>query len=601
MITNPETPQRRSLGRIIRAFAPYYGDQWKALSAGLLCILVGSLLTLATPWPLTLILDSVVLHLPMPGEFGVVSKWSGGDPTLLLGILVLAFFSLRILDHALSSLKRIWFLRAGERFASEIRTSVYERLQRLSPSFHGSSRSGDLVYRLTSDVSALKGIFIEVPHQFLYRLISMTAHLGLMLVLEWRLALIAFALLPILYMLQFQVGKRVRKLARRKKEKESDVSALVLESLTAMTLVQAYGREESQAKRFESENRLSLASDIAGSRLYKGSKRTVEILLAVGTASVLYFGGLLAMGEAIRPGILVLFVTYLGRLHRPIKKIAHIILDLEKGLVSANRVLDILESRSIMQDHPKAVSAPTLQGEVTFRNVTFGYEEGAPVLRNITFTIPAGATVALLGQSGAGKSTLASLLMRLHDPWQGQILFDGQDIRSFTRESLRAQMSILLQDSPYLPGTIFENIAWGQPGASLQQVIQAAKLAQAHEFITRLPEGYETQVGESGRTLSGGQGRRLGLARALVRNAPLIILDEPADALDESTASRIQIATEQLTRGRTTFIIAHRSSSISKADRVLLLAEGRLIANGPRVDVKETSREYRELHTEDCS
>ncbi|MCG8603938.1 ABC transporter ATP-binding protein/permease, partial [bacterium] len=380
-----------------------------------------------------------------------------------------------------------------------------------------------------------------------------------------------------------------------KREKESDVTSLVSENVTAMALVQAYGREDLQIQRFRQENQQSLESGIEALKLTKVFKRFSDILAAIGTGCVVYYGGKLAMEGTILPGTVVLFVAYLGNMYRPLEKLAELILSIAKAQVAGDRLLEIIDSKLIMEDHPKAVSAPPFRSHIEFRNVSFSYQRGLEVLTNLNFIIQPGETIALVGHSGAGKSTLISLLLRFYDPSRGQILIDGYDIRDFKLTSVRNQVTVLMQEAKLFNKTVRENIEFGKIGATEEDIIQAAKLAQAHDFIVEMPDGYDTVISEGGDNLSGGQKQRINIARAIIRNTPIVILDEPATALDAKAETDIREALAELTKNKTTFIIAHRFSTISNADRIIVLEKGRLGGFDTHERLLESNAGYREL------
>jgi ATP-binding cassette subfamily B protein len=363
-----------------------------------------------------------------------------------------------------------------------------------------------------------------------------------------------------------------------------------------MALVQAYGREDLQQARFASENRHSLTFELTALRLVQTFKRCSDLLIGLGTGAVVYYGGSLAFDSTILPGTLVLFVAYLKNLYKPVEKFADMLLEVATAQVAGTRLLELVECDMVMQDAPDAIPAPQLTGRVEFREVSFGYQKDIDVLQNLSFVVEAGEQVALVGPSGAGKSTLLSLLLRFYDPQQGQILIDGYDIRAFTLKSLRDQITVVMQEARLFNQTVRENIGFGKIAATEAEIEQAAKLAEAHEFIMQMPDGYETVMAEGGDNLSGGQKQRLNLARAVIRDTPLLVLDEPTTALDAQAEAHINAALRELTRDKTTFIIAHKFSTVAHADKILLLEAGKPAVYGTHEALMRTSAEYRELH-----
>jgi ATP-binding cassette, subfamily B, bacterial len=593
----------RTLLRLYKVFGRHYKKHWQLAVVAYAGLLLTILSALCSPWPLKLILDHVVLGNPLPEKVAFLSRWlspttEGGENNLelmLLG-LVLAFILFQVFDSLFSYLHRVGMLSIGEMLVTDIREHVFAHLQRLSLSFHESARSGDLLYRLTADIHDIKVLLVQVPQQFVYRLTLIVSHVGLMLLLEWRLALVAVGMIPILSYFQWRIGSDVRSATQSKKSKESDVTSLITENATAMALVQAYGREDLQQARFTAENRHSLTFELSALRLTQTFKRCSDLLMGLGTGAVVYYGGSLAFDGTILPGTLVLFVAYLKNLYKPVEKFADMLLEVATAQVAGARLLEVAECDMVMQDAPDAMPAPQVKGRVEFRQVSFGYQQDSDVLQQLSFVVEAGEMVALVGLSGAGKSTLLSLLLRFYDPHQGHILIDGHDIRTFTIKSLRDQMTVVMQEARLFNQTVRENIGFGKSTATAADIVQAAKLAQAHDFIMQMPDGYDTVMAEGGDNLSGGQKQRLNLARAIIRDTPILILDEPTTALDAQTETHINAALRQLTHGKTTFIIAHKFSTITHADKILMLEAGKPAAYGTHEALMRTSTGYRELY-----
>ncbi|MGH7494286.1 MAG: ABC transporter ATP-binding protein [bacterium] len=585
-----------TLVRLYRVFGRHYKKHWKLFARVYSGLLLTILMALVIPWPLKLILDYVILQNPLPERAAFVTQWLGTDPLVPLAALALAFLLLRIFESFANSVHKVGLLSAGEMIATDIRERVFIHLQRLSLSFQASARSGDLIYRLTSDIDDTKTILVQLPDNFIYRLVMVFSHVSLMVVLEWRLALLAFSIIPILYFVNRRIGSDVKEATAKKRSKETEVSSIIAENVTAMALVQAYGREDLQQARFASENRESLHSEIEARRLAKLFKRISDNLAALGTCAVVGYGGLLALDGLLLPGTLVLFVAYLRNLYRPIEKFAEMILDVAKAQVAGERLLELVECDMVIQDAPNASPAPPFSGRVEFREVSFGYHPGVEVLKNLCFVAEPGETIALVGHSGAGKSTLISLLLRFYDPQKGQILIDGRDLRQIVLKSLRDQVTILMQEAKLFNKTVRENIGFGKAEATEEEIIRAATLALAHDFIMQMPDGYDTVIEEGGENLSGGQKQRLNIARAIIRNTPILILDEPATALDAKSEANIHAALDELTHRKTTFIIAHKFSTIANASKILMLEDGQLAAHGTHEELLRTSREYRELY-----
>ncbi|HEY3216866.1 MAG TPA: ABC transporter transmembrane domain-containing protein [Candidatus Eisenbacteria bacterium] len=600
------TPQSEALPRIevltvartYRAFGRYYRPYVPALVLSQIGLLVTVAMALLTPWPLKLILDHVVLRTPFPARAAFLSRWSA-EPLTLLAVLAGAFVALRLIDSLAQFVHKVGLLSAGERILADIRERLFAHLQRLSLSFHESRGSGDLVVRVLSDMSHLKTILLDVPEIVMQRALMIVSHVGLMLFLNWRLALIAFAVIPVLYLLNRRIGVRVRQASRTKRVKEGHLATLAWEQVTSMALVQAYGREDLRQERFAIQNRESLKSGLKAMRLSKTFKRTSDIVIAVGTCSVVYLGGRLALDHAILPGTLVLFVAYLRNLYDPINKFTEMMLDIAGAQASAERLLDIVEHEPLVRDAPHAVVLPPVTGRIEFDAVGFGYRAGVEVLRDVSFAVEPGETVALVGRNGAGKSTLIRLLLRFYDPQRGAVKIDGRDLKGVTLESLRRSVTIVMQDAKLLQKTVRETIAFGKPDATEEEIVRAARLAQAHEFILRMPQGYDTLIEEGGDNLSGGERQRLNIARGIIRDTRIVVLDEPSTALDARADAKLHQALAALTRGKTVILIAHARATFAGADRIVVLEGGRVAAVGTHPQLLRESAEYRALCSEE--
>lgn len=584
------------LKRAFKVFSPHYKTNWKLLTASILSLLLTSFLSLITPWALTMILDHVVLKQPLPEKFALIEQWFGSAPHSLLAVFSAAFVIISTVDSIISYLQKVGFLIVGVNMSAEIRERIFKHLQKLSLSFHEFFRSGDLVYRLTSDLRELPMLLIGVPIGFVGRIVIISIHMIAMLSMEWRLALIAFAVMPILAYYNRRTGSGMHKATKQKRSREGNVTSLISENVTAMALVQAYGREDLQQARFQAENRQSLQSGLEAMKLSKIFKRVTDILTALGTAGVVYYGGILALDAAMSVGTVVLFATYLRKLYSPLDKFAEMFLDIAKAQVSAERILELVEYDNVVEDAPGAKPAGPLQGRIEFRNVSFAYAPGAEVLQGLSLNVNPGEKIAIIGHSGAGKSTFVNLLLRFYEPQNGEILFDGRPANTLTIKSLRDQMTVVMQDARLFNKTVRDNLAFGRANATEAELVQAATLAQAHEFIMEMPSGYDSMISEGGDNLSGGQKQRLNIARAIVRNTPIMILDEPATALDARTEAKIHEALESLMKGKTVFIIAHKFSTIANADKILVLEKGRSAAFGTPQELMRTSSVYRELY-----
>jgi ATP-binding cassette subfamily B protein len=588
----------KGLVKTYKVFGRHYKKYWKVLTVAYLSLFVTIGVAVLAPWPLKLILDHLILKRPLQETFAFLNPLFSGSPKLLLFLLAISIVIIALLETIFSYINKFWVSSTGVRIVADIRERAFVHLQRLSLSFHESAKSGNLIYLLTSDVKIMKSILIDFPQDFTHRFVSLGAYVVLMVVLDWRLSFIALSTAPLMYLFTKYFGAGIKKAARKQRKTAGELSSIIIENLSAIALVQAYGREETERARFRAEAREGLEASLYSLRLGRTYSRIGDFLVTLSTAGVLYFGGRYAFGGDILPGTLVVFVAYMRDVYGTLGQFSGLFINLAKSQVSSERLLELVENDTVVQDDPRTggVPAPPFRGRIEFKNVSFAYKKGHDVLKKLNFAVEPGETVALVGHSGAGKSTLISLLLRFYDPQQGQILIDGQDIRKFTLKSLRDQMTILLQDAKLFRQSVRENIAFGKIGATEEEIVEAARLAEAHEFIMQMPQDYDTLMYEGGDNLSGGQKQRINIARAIIRNTPILMLDEPSTGLDARAEAKINAAIHRLTRGKTAFIIAHRFSTIARADKILLLEEGQLAHQGTHAELMSTSPQYRELY-----
>ncbi len=586
----------KGLWRIFKTFGRHYKKYAKILAIAGVFLLITIGVNALSPWPLKLILDYVILQLPLPEEFAFMNAWFAERPKLLLFILAFSMLVITCLDAIFSYFAKFWMSSTGDRINADIRERVFAHLGRLSLSFHDTARTGNLIYLLTSDVKQMKDILVDLPQELVSRVVTILVYSGLLLWLDWRVGLLALATLPVVYWFSKVYGVDLRGTVRQRRTREGEIASFISENVHAMAVVQAYGREDSVRERFQQENKASLGAALEGLRIRRTYSRLTDIIMLLGTCAILYLGGRLAMTREILPGTLLVVLAYVREIYDALNKFTRLYLNLITAQVSGERLLELVESDMVMADDPGAAPAPPLRGQIEFRNVTFAYKPGQEVLKNVNFAVAPGETVALVGHSGAGKTTLISLLMRFYDPQHGQILIDGQDIRSFTRQSLRAQLTILLQEAKLFRRSVLENLAFGRPEATDQEILEAARQAEAHEFIMGMPHDYDTMIYEGGDNLSGGQKQRLNIARALLRDTPILILDEPATGLDARAEAAVHQALRRLMTGRTTFIVAHKIATIAHADKILLLEEGQIAHAGTHEELLRTSARYREFY-----
>jgi ATP-binding cassette subfamily B protein len=588
----------KSTNQWLPHFLPLLRPFRKQLWWAVLAMVLDASLTVFRPWPLKVVIDRVLSHRPTRVPF--LSVWL--DNTTLSRMHILYGACAATLLIALSTgLLTYWYTRSlgivGQRFVFDLRCRLFAHMQRLSLRFHDTQRRGDLITRLTSDIQAIQdlisnGLIILGSNAFL--LIGM---LVLMFWLNWQFAFVALAVAPLLFWTVFRYTHRIKVAAREARVSTGLLASLAQETLASIRIVQGLAQEEQQNDRFQTQSESSLRSYLEGVRYQARVAPLVDVFAAAGLALVMWFGATHVMQGHLTTGDMVVFFAYVTNLYSPMKALARLSYVTSKASVAAERIADVLRVRSEVTDRQGAREVSQLKGEIEFRDVSFEYQSGQPVLSRINLHIAPGEKVAIVGATGAGKSTLISLIPRLYDPSSGAVSIDGQDIRNYSVQSLRAQISLVLQDSLLFSGTIRENIAFGRPDSSDEEIVAAAVVANAAEFIDLLPDGYETLVAEGGTTLSGGQKQRIAIARAILRGSPILILDEPTSGLDAASERTVIDALERAAQGRTTLLIAHRLTTVRLADRIIVLDKGRIVEAGPHQELLSLRGKYAHLYS----
>lgn len=516
-------------------------------------------------------------------------------PTVVLvaGAAIVLFASMRGL---FAFLQAYWAERNSQTVAFEIRNELFDKIQRLSFSYHDQNQTGQLMIRATDDIEKVRLFIGQGLVQLAGAAILLVATLSLLLTTNWQLALVSMPILPAALIIFMIFGIVSQPLFAKVQARISDLNTVLQENLAGIKVVKAFAREEMQQAKFHTAAGNLLSQTMTVSRVFSFLFPVVLLVANLGQASVLYFGGKQIVNASLTLGEYQEFSLYLIYLFLPLAQFGIIITQLGQASASAARIFEILDATSDVRDKPDAATLPVVSGRVTFDNVTFKYPGGGdPVLSEVSFTVEPGQCVALLGATGSGKTTIINLLPRFYDPSSGSIIIDGHDLRSITLDSLRSQIGIVLQETTLFSSTIRENIAFGRPSATLAEVQAAARAAAADDFIDAMPEGYDTPVGERGSTLSGGQKQRIAIARALLLNPRLLILDDATSSVDLQTESRIQEALDHLMRGRTSFVIAQRISTVINADLILVLDRGKIVASGRHFDLLENNGLYAEI------
>jgi ATP-binding cassette, subfamily B, bacterial len=584
-----------SMRLIVTRFAPQIRRQRWLLSGSFVALLLETGLRLLDPWPLKFIFDELILK-GFDTSTSSIALLRNTAPITFLSAVAIAIVVIAILRAFFAYLSTVGMALAASHVMTEIRDQLYCHLQRMSIGFHTHNKSGDLIARVTQDVDLLKNAAITALLPLLTNVFTLVGMLAVMLWMNWQMGLIALTVLPLFVIIAARVSQKIRRVARQQRQLEGDMTATVAESMNAVKVVQALSLQGMLERIFSEQNHRSHKDGAKTKTLSAELERIVEVLVAIATALILWLGVQMILTNKVTPGDLLVFTSYLKVAFKPMRQLAKYTGQIAKAAASGERILQLLDTEPEIGDPVGAKIAPKLRGEVNFDRVDFGYSPETAVLRRLSFAVTAGEKVALVGPSGGGKSSLVSLLLRFYDPIDGRIEFDGHDLREYQLESIRQQISIVLQDSVLFATTVRENIAYGELGASESAVIAAAKLANAHEFIMAMPQGYDTILGERGATLSGGQRQRIAIARAAIRQAPIVILDEPTTGLDQENEQAVTDALDRLTAGRTTFWITHNLQAARHADRILYIEQGRLMEQGNHAELIHHKGRYAAMY-----
>jgi ATP-binding cassette, subfamily B, bacterial len=561
--------------RLLQEARPY----WRHLVGLFILNLLSAPLALLTPLPLMIAVDSVIGSQPVSSILASFLPSAHSKTTLVVfcALLVVAVAFLSHLQAMASSLLRTY---TGEKLVLAFRAKLFRHAQRLSLSYHDSKGSTDSTYRIQYDAPAIEWILIDGISPFITAAFTLCGMIFVAVHIDWQLALVSLAIAPVLGLITRAYSGRLRSEWNKAYELQSSAMSIVQEVLAAVRIVKAFGQEEREQQRFLHHSRESAWARIRIAFAEGGLGLLIGLTIATGTAMVLLIGTRHVQSGILTLGGLLLIMTYILQLFGPLEMLSSMAAHIQGSLASAHRAFFLLDQTPDVVQRPHAVAVQRSSGAIVFDGVSFGYDKNRPVLSNISFEIASGSRVGIAGVTGAGKSTLMNLLTRFYDPTSGRILLDGIDLRDYQLTDLRNQFGIVLQEPVLFSTTIGENIAYARPDASEEEIISAAKAANAHDFVMRLPEGYDTRVGERGMCLSGGERQRISLARAFLKDTPILILDEPTSAVDSQTEALIMEALERLMIGRTTFIIAHRLSTIQSADKILILQNGTVDAMG---------------------
>lgn len=581
-----------SLIHIFKYFSAYIGKQKTIIALSTLALFAQVGFRLLEPWPIKYIFDYLLLN-DLSKENTITGYFKNFDNNSVLIILCVSLIIFTALRSIANYYSTIGFAVVGNRVMVKIRERLFDHLQKLSLRFHDKSKSGDLTLRLISDVGILRDVTVTAVLPFIGNILIITGILSVMLFMHWKLTLVSIMLLPFFWLRTKTLSRRLHNVSRDQRRREGAMAATAAESINAIKTVQALFLHNKFLNIFSTQSQKGFKDSVKAKKIEANLGRSVDIIVAASTAIVLWYGVRLVFLHEITPGDILVFVTYLKAAFKPIRDTVKYTGRLSRAVASGERVLDVLEVSPDIVDTPDSIEAPDFKGNIKFDKVSFSYSDKVDTIKNISFKINPGQFIALVGPSGNGKSTILSLLMRLYDPNQGTVCVDGEDIRKYKIDSLRSQITVLLQDNILFAESIKDNISGGLKYVCHEQIVNAATLANAHEFISTMPNGYDTIVGERGTTLSNGQRQRIAIARAILRDTPILILDEPTASLDENNEAKVIQAIEHLRKNRTTILVTHKLKQALKADQIFYIKDGEILDCGNHNSMVVSCNDYK--------
>jgi ATP-binding cassette subfamily B protein len=579
-----------------RSIVDFLWPHWKALTLALLAVVGGSGADLAQPWPLKIVLDYLLQSKKPPTWMAVPLRWIGPDKLAVLNFAVLAVAVIAIVGAISSYLENYLTTSVGQSVMHDLRRTLYHHIHRLSLAEHDEKRTGDLIGRVTTDIEAIQAFITTALLGILSSVLTLVGIIGIMVYKNWRFTLISLAIAPVLFLVVYMFTRRIKKASRAVRKKESELLSIVQEVFSSIRVVKAFAREDYEERRFERQSLENVETALLARNLKGTLSPIVDILVAIGTCLMLGYGARLVLAGQLTPGDLVVFLLYLAMMYKPMRDLSKMTDTVSKAEVGFDRIREVLDTESGMRDLPGARRAGRFKGKIEFDKVSFGYNPDQLILKDMSFEIEPGQVAAFVGPTGGGKTTLISLVARFYDPLSGEVRIDGTNIRNYTMKSLRQQISFVLQETLLFRAPVWQNIAYGRPEANREEIIRAAKLANAHEFIDEMPEGYDTMVGERGVTLSGGQRQRIAIARAVIRNTPILVLDEPTSGLDAVSEQAVFEALDRLMKDKTSIVIAHHLATIRRADIIFVVKDNTLVERGTHAELLAAGGLYSELY-----
>jgi len=563
----------------------------------LLAMLVEAATGLAGPWPLKIVIDYAVGHQPAPHWLaGLLGPGLATDGAAVAAAAAIALVLLAVLGGIASYVDSYYTESVGQWVANDLRMRLFNHAERLSFNYFDTHQTGLLLSTITDDVATVQDFVSSSTLSILVDLLTIVGMLGLMFWLNWDFTLIVVAVTPVLLLFVARFRRAVKRATHEVRRRESDIVDVLQTGLESVRTVQAFGAQDIEAARLSDVSRATVKAALGARRVKSLLSPIVAVVVSLCTAMVLWRGAALILAGTMTVGSLTVFLAYLAKFFKPVQDLAKMTNAVAATNVGLERIRAILDIGASIPEHPDAREPEPFKGAITFEHVAFSYKPEAPVLADVSFSIAPGQFVGLVGMTGSGKSTIVSLIPRFYDPTAGRILIDGADLRAYTLDGIRRQIGFVLQDTVLFRGTVRDNIAYGRPDATEEQIIAAARLANADEFIVRMPRGYDTMIGERGVTLSGGQRQRIGIARALIRDAPILIMDEPTAALDTESEKLVMEGLDRLMRGRTVLTITHRLNTIRGADTIIVLHGGIVAEQGTHDELLARSGIYAELY-----
>lgn len=569
---------------------------WRSLSLALVAVVGETVTDLLEPWPLKIVFDHVLGSKKLPSWLESVVAPFGQNKVAILQFAALAVIAIAAVGAISTYFEKYLTTSVGQWVMHDLRRTLYHHIQRLSLTYHDHRKTGDLISTVTSDIDAIQSFVSSVLLGMIVNTLTLAGMLAIMFYLNWRFTLIALSVAPVLFLVVYSFTRRIKLASRAVRKKEGEVVSVVEEVLSSIRVVKAFSREDYEQERFERQSLESVETALRARSLKAKLAPIVEVMVAIGTSLVLWYGVHLVLTGVMTAGSLLVFLLYLGKMYKPMRELSKMTDTLSKTVVGYERIQEVLQTERDVRDIRGARQAPKFKGAIEFQHVEFRYAKDDRILQDVDFKIEPGQVAAFVGPTGAGKTTIASLVARFYDPVNGQITIDGQDIRRYKIKSLRRQLSFVLQETLLFHAPVWQNIAYGRPEATRAEIIEASKLANADEFISRMPEGYDTMVGERGMTLSGGQRQRIAIARAIVREAPILILDEPSSGLDAASEEVVFAALDKLMEGKTSIVIAHRLATVRRADVIFVVDKGKILQRGTHEELLNAGGLYAELY-----